>query len=73
MFDGSAGDGFEAALLLSMDGHGCGPRVKNGPALVGYGAETVRDAAAREITTLPGQLRQSLTRLRSWPNKERSA
>ncbi len=47
--------------LPPMDGHGCGDRVKNGPALAGHGAEAVRDAIAREITTLPEQLRQSLT------------
>ncbi len=44
-----------------MDGHGCEPRVKNGPALAGHGAEAVRDAIARTITTLPEQLRRSLT------------
>ncbi len=47
--------------LPPMDGHGCGPRAKNGPALAGHGAEAVRDAIAREITTLPEQLRRSLT------------
>ncbi len=47
--------------LPPMDGHGCGPRVKNGPALAGHGAEAVRDAIAREITSLPEQLRRSLT------------
>ena len=47
--------------LPPMDGHGCGPRMKNGPALAGHGAEAVRDAVAREITTLPEQLRRSLT------------
>ncbi len=47
--------------LPPMDGHGCGDRVKNGPALAGHGAEAVRDAIARTITTLPEQLRQSLT------------
>ena len=30
-----------------------GPRVKNGPALAGHGAEAVRDAIASTITTLP--------------------
>jgi hypothetical protein len=35
--------------------------VKNGPALAGHGAEAVRDAIARMITTLPEQLRRSLT------------
>lgn len=47
--------------LPRMDGHGCGPRAKNGPALAGHGAEAVRDAIAREITSLPEQLRRSLT------------
>jgi hypothetical protein len=44
-----------------MDGHGHGIRVKNGPALAGHGAEAVRDAIAASITTLPNQLRRSLT------------
>jgi len=47
--------------LPPMDGHGDRPREKNGPALAGHGAAAVRDAIAREITTLPEQLRQSLT------------
>jgi len=38
-----------------------GPRVKNGPALAGHGAEAVRNAIAEQITTLPDQLRRSLT------------
>jgi IS30 family transposase len=38
-----------------------GPRVKNGPALSGHGAEAVRNAIAEQITTLPAQLRRSLT------------
>jgi IS30 family transposase len=38
-----------------------GPRVKNGPALAGHGADAVRDAIASAITTLPEQLRRSLT------------
>ena len=38
-----------------------GPRVKNGPAVAGHGAEAVRDAIAEAITTLPVQLRRSLT------------
>jgi IS30 family transposase len=46
--------------LPPMDGHG-GPRAHNGPALAGHGAEAVRDAIASTITTLPGQLRRSLT------------
>jgi IS30 family transposase len=47
--------------LPPMEGHGTGPREKNGPALAGHGAEAVRDAIARTITTLPEQLRRSLT------------
>ena len=47
--------------LPRMPDHACGPRVKNGPALAGHGAEAVRDAIARTITTLPELLRQSLT------------
>src|SRR5215207_11291923 len=47
--------------LPPMSGHGHGVRAKNGPALAGHGAEAVRDAIARTITTLPEQLRQSLT------------
>jgi IS30 family transposase len=37
------------------------PRMKNGPALAGHGAEAVRDAIASSIVTLPKQLRRSLT------------
>ena len=47
--------------LPPMPGHADGPREKNGPALAGHGAEAVRDAIAREIVTLPEQLRRSLT------------
>jgi len=46
--------------LPRMDGHGQ-PRLKNGPALAGHGAEAVRDAIAAAIVTLPEQLRRSLT------------
>ena len=35
--------------------------VKNGPALAGYGATTMKNALAATITTLPEQLRRSLT------------
>ncbi len=35
--------------------------VKNGPALAGHGAEAVCDAIGRTITTLPEELRRSLT------------
>jgi IS30 family transposase len=47
--------------LPRMAGHASGVRVKNGPPLAGHGAEAVRDAIARTITTLPAQLRRSLT------------
>ena len=47
--------------LPRMPGHGDGGRVKNGPALAGHGAEAVRDAITRTVTTLPEQLRRSLT------------
>ena len=47
--------------LPPMEGHGTTPRAKNGPALAGHGAEAVRDAIASTITTLPAQLRRSLT------------
>ncbi len=46
--------------LPPLAGHD-GPRVKNGPALAGHGAEAVRDVIAETITTLPEQLRRSLT------------
>lgn len=47
--------------LPPMDGHRTAPRVKNGPALAGHGAEAVRDAIAQAITSLPEELRRSLT------------
>ena len=37
------------------------PRTKNGPPLAGYGAITMGKALAARITTLPEQLRRSLT------------
>jgi len=50
-------------LLLHLPRmHGDGStRVKNGPALAGHGAEAVRNAIADTVTTLPEQLRRSLT------------
>ena len=42
-------------------GWGVIPRTKNGPALAGYGAITMSKALAEKITTLPEQLRRSLT------------
>jgi IS30 family transposase len=47
--------------LPRLPGHGETVPVKNGPALAGHGAEAVRDAIAEQITTLPEQLRRSLT------------
>ena len=47
--------------LPPMEGHGALPREKNGPALAGHGAEAVRDAITCTITTVPEQLRRSLT------------
>jgi IS30 family transposase len=47
--------------LPRMAGYGIEPRVKNGPALAGYGAEAMRDALTATIGTLPDQLRRSLT------------
>lgn len=47
--------------LPRMEGYGVQPRVKNGPALAGRGAEAVRDAIDATITTLPEQLRRTLT------------
>jgi IS30 family transposase len=46
--------------LPPMPGHD-GPRVKNGPALTGHGAAAVRDAIGDTVTSLPEQLRRSLT------------
>ncbi|WP_167392302.1 IS30 family transposase [Mesorhizobium sophorae] len=47
--------------LPRMKGHGQGKTIRNGPALAGHGAEAVRDAITRSITSLPDYLRQSLT------------
>jgi IS30 family transposase len=57
--------------LPRMEGHGDEPRIKNGPALAGPGAQAVRDAIATSIVTLPEQLRRSLTwdqGARRWPS-----
>ena len=45
-------------LVRSREGHGEQPSTKNGPALVGYRAEAVRDEIARVIATLPDQLQR---------------
>ena len=47
--------------LPRMESHGATPSIKNGPALAGHGAEAVRDAIARTITTLPQKLCRSLS------------
>jgi len=47
--------------LPREDGYGIIPRTKNGPPLAGYGAVTMKNALASTMTTLPEQLRRSLT------------
>ncbi len=47
--------------LPRMAAHDLDPRVKNGPALAGHGAEAVRDSITRTIASLPEQFRRSLT------------
>jgi IS30 family transposase len=47
--------------LPRADGYGVTPRTKNGPALAGYAAVTMKTALATSMTTLPEQLRRSLT------------
>ena len=47
--------------LPRADGYGVIPRTKNGPALAGYGAITMKDALTATMTVLPEQLRRSLT------------
>ncbi len=42
-------------------GYGKQPRTKNGPALAGYGAVTMKNALSRSMATLPEQLQRSLT------------
>jgi IS30 family transposase len=46
--------------LPPLPGHD-GPRIKNGPAITGAGAEAVRDAIAAQLAGLPEHLRRSLT------------
>ena len=51
-------------MLLHLpreEGYGVEPAVKNGPALSGYGAKSVREAIESTIMTLPEQLRRSIT------------
>ena len=47
--------------LPREEGFGVIPRTKNGPPLAGYGAVAMKNAIAATITTLPEQLRRSLT------------
>jgi IS30 family transposase len=47
--------------LPREEGYGTVARTKNGPALAGYGAITMKDALANTMSTLPEQLRRSLT------------
>jgi IS30 family transposase len=47
--------------LPREDGYGVTARTKNGPALAGYGAVTMKNALAATMATLPEQLRRSLT------------
>ena len=47
--------------LPRKDGYGTTATVKNGPALSGYGSESVRDALAVALTPLPKHLRRSVT------------
>ena len=51
-------------LLIHLpreEGFGVIPRTKNGPALAGYGAITMKNALAASMTALPEQVRRSLT------------
>ena len=47
--------------LPRAQGYGVIARTKNGPALAGYGANTMKDALAATMTALPEHLRRSLT------------
>jgi IS30 family transposase len=47
--------------LPREEGFGVIPRTKNGPPLAGYGAITMKNALAATMTTLPEQLRRSVT------------
>jgi IS30 family transposase len=52
------------AMLIHLpreQGYGATPRVKNGPALAGYAAITMKARLAEAMTALPEQLRRSLT------------
>lgn len=47
--------------LPRLEGYGQEPRVKNGPALAGYGAVAMNAALTASMTQLPDQLRKTLT------------
>ncbi len=47
--------------LPAMEGYGMQPRVKNGPAMAGHGAEATRKALAIQMGALPSAMRKSLT------------
>lgn len=47
--------------LPREDGYGVMPRTKNGPALAGYGAISMKNALSKAIASLPQQLLRSLT------------
>ena len=47
--------------LPREEGYGLVPRTKNGPALAGYGAVSMKNALAATMSTLPEQLLRSLT------------
>jgi IS30 family transposase len=47
--------------LPREEGYGLTARVKNGPALAGYGAVTMADALKKVVTSLPDHLWRSLT------------
>ena len=47
--------------LPRLEGYGMQPRIKNGPALAGYGAEVTRKAVGARMSELPGKMRKSLT------------
>lgn len=47
--------------LPRLEGWGEKPNVKNGPALGGYGAEAMNTALTASMTTLPEQLRKTIT------------
>ena len=57
--------------LPREDGYGVIARTKNGPALAGYGAVTMKNALSSAMATLPEQLRQSLTgpSRRTWDDR----